>query len=63
MNDQAELVSHLKGVKSIMNVFGVSRRTVVAWRAKGAPIYLVGKRLQASYRELWRWIGANSRAA
>ncbi|CAK7067525.1 MAG: hypothetical protein DELT_01713 [Desulfovibrio sp.] len=53
------LATHLKGMQAIGEVFGVSRRTVRAWVAAGAPIRMIGKKFQANYYELWQWIGEN----
>lgn len=47
---------HLKGAAQIAGVFGVSRRTVLAWHLKGAPIALIGKKYQTNYSELWSWL-------
>jgi len=47
---------HLKGADEIAGTFGVSRGTVIGWVKEGAPIYLIGKRYQANYNELWEWI-------
>lgn len=47
---------HLKGAQAIGETFGVSRRTVRDWIARGAPIRFVGRRYQASYPELWQWL-------
>ena len=52
----AVVVPHLRGMEAIGETFGVSRRTVREWAANGAPIRLVGRKYQASYPELWRWV-------
>ena len=48
------------GAEAIARSFGVKRDTVTEWKSKGAPIYLVGNKCQANYRELWEWLKANS---
>lgn len=50
---------HMKGAYEIAAVFGVHRSTVLAWKTKGAPIRLVGKKYQANYGELWPWVRDN----
>lgn len=50
---------HLFSAKEIASTFGVSLRTVRAWRQHGAPIIRVGKRCQASYPLLFDWLMAN----
>ena len=47
---------HMTGANEIADVFQVSRRAVVRWAREGAPIYLVGKKYQANYNELWEWL-------
>lgn len=48
--------THLKGALAIARCFGVSRRTVVQWTLEGAPISMVGRKYQASYERLSRWL-------
>jgi hypothetical protein len=49
------------GAEAIARTFGVDRKTVLGWKKKGgAPIYLVGGKYQANYRELWDWIKARA---
>ena len=55
MNDSAAR-SHLKGREAIMETFGVSKETVAQWRKEGAPIFVVGRKLQTDYWRLWTWI-------
>ena len=43
-------------------MFGVKRKTVIDWRREGAPIILVGKRLQAEYSGLMHWLIERDRA-
>lgn len=50
---------HLCGSAEIERAFRVKAETVAQWRKKGAPIYRLGKKLQANYYELWRWIVIN----
>jgi hypothetical protein len=47
---------HLKGREVIMKTFDVSKETVSQWRRAGAPIIVVGRKLQADYEKLWAWI-------
>lgn len=47
---------HLRGADEIAEVFGVARAAVIGWLRDGAPIYLIGKKYQANYYELWYWI-------
>ena len=49
---------HLCGKKIIARTFGVSRSTIAKWRKLGAPIFVVGKKFQANYSNLWSWIEA-----
>ena len=58
-HDPAEY-RHLRGTETIMEIFGVSRRTVREWARRGAPINMVGRKYQASYHELWGWVAGNS---
>lgn len=55
MKKEVEL-NHLKGREQISKVFGVSKETVTIWVASGAPIFVIGKKLQANYSELWKWL-------
>lgn len=50
---------HLCGAKTIARMFGVGRKTVAEWKDRGAPIVYVGKKYQANYSELWRWLKVN----
>lgn len=54
-----DILQHLCGAKNIAKTFGVSRKTVAVWKTKGAPIVVVGKKLQANYLELWNWLKCN----
>lgn len=54
---------HMKGADEIAAVFGVARETVVQWSRKGAPVYLVGKKYQANYAEMWDWIKQKGKLA
>lgn len=47
---------HMAGANEIADVFHVSRRAVARWIRAGAPIFLVGKKYQANYGELWEWL-------
>lgn len=47
---------HMAGAEEIAGVFGVKVDTVRGWRGAGAPIYLVGKKFQANYYDLWQWL-------
>lgn len=47
---------HMAGANEIAGVFQVSRKAVIRWAGDGAPIYLVGKKYQANYGELWQWL-------
>ena len=49
------------GAEAIARIFGVDRKTVLGWKKSGAPIFLVGNKYQANYRELWDWIKQNGR--
>lgn len=53
---------HLRSAAQIAELFCVRHGTVVEWAERGAPIIRVGKRLQANYRELWRWLKENENA-
>lgn len=44
------------GAEAIARSFGVKRDTVMKWKGEGAPIYLIGNKYQANYRELWEWL-------
>ncbi len=47
---------HIRGGDVISRIFGVSRRTLVAWAREGAPVAIVGKKYQANYRMLLQWL-------
>jgi hypothetical protein len=49
------------GAEAIARCFGVNRKTVLQWKKTGAPIYLIGNKYQANYRELWDWVKCRSR--
>ena len=49
-----------QGAEAIAGQFGVSRKTVMAWRRAGAPIYLIGRKYQCRGEELWGWLAANT---
>ena len=46
----------LSGADAIAATFGVRRDTVIGWRRDGAPIVLVGNKLQAEYNALMQWL-------
>lgn len=46
----------MKGRGIIAKVFGVSKNTVTLWKEMDAPIYQIGRSLQANYIELWAWL-------
>ena len=50
-----------QGAEAIAKAIGVSRRTVLRWKLAGAPIYLVGKKYQCRYDELWDWMKENEK--
>ena len=50
-----------QGAMAIARAIGVSRRTILRWKNAGAPIYLVGKKYQCRYDDLWKWIAANEK--
>ena len=50
-----------QGAEAIAKTFGVSRRTILRWKSEGAPIFLVGKKYQARYDELWDWMKENEK--
>ncbi len=50
-----------QGAEAIAKAFGVSRRTIMRWKRKNAPIYLVGGKYQCRYDELWKWIGQHEK--
>jgi len=47
---------HLCSAGEIGDIFGVGRKTVVQWAARGAPILFVSGKYQANYKELWEWL-------
>lgn len=47
---------HIKGADEIAKLFGVSRVSVIKWAKCGAPIFIIGKKYQANYTELWDWL-------
>lgn len=51
-----ERPAHLKGAKEIARVFGVTCKTVARWTREGAPILQIGRKYQASYDDLWKWL-------
>ena len=51
--------AHLVGREAIAKVFGVGPRTINRWVEEGAPIFMVGKKRQANYDDLWRWLAQN----
>lgn len=50
---------HFKGVHEVARYFGVSPETVRGWKEEGAPFYLIGKKWQCSYYEMWEWLKKN----
>ena len=50
-----------QGAEAIAKAIGVSRRTVLRWKRAGAPIYLVGRKYQCRYDELWNWMKKNEK--
>jgi hypothetical protein len=50
-----------QGAQAIARAVGVSRRTILRWKNAGAPIYLVGRKYQCRYDDLWNWIAANEK--
>jgi predicted site-specific integrase-resolvase len=51
-----------QGAQAIARAIGVSRMTILRWKRAGAPIYLVGRKYQCRYDDLWQWIGANEKS-
>jgi len=52
----SSVIGHLKTADEIATVFGVSRKTVIKWVKKGAPICIIGRKYQARYEDLWHWL-------
>ncbi|MDR2488758.1 MAG: hypothetical protein LBD42_04625 [Desulfovibrio sp.] len=50
-----------QGAEAIARAMGVSRGTIVRWRKAGAPVYIVGKKYQCRYDEIWDWIAKNEK--
>jgi hypothetical protein len=45
-----------QGAEAIARTLGVHRQTILRWKRKGAPIFLVGRKYQCRYDDLWEWV-------
>ena len=58
MSNFSVLPVRLKTADEIAKTFKVSRHTVFKWKEAKAPIFKVGRGLQADYYELSKWLNS-----